>query len=116
MAAGPDAPKDALLKRYGRTYADEAGIRLADKPAPLYQLLVLATLAERAHLVGDRGQGKERARGEGGLGGAGGTLREALRAHGDGQDRGQREQGPDHRTPRRKAAHADELCHDGRRG
>ncbi len=33
-----------LLDRYGRTYADEAGIRLADKPGPLYQLLVLATL------------------------------------------------------------------------
>jgi endonuclease III len=34
----------ALLDRYGRTYADEAGIALADEPAPLYQLLVLATL------------------------------------------------------------------------
>jgi hypothetical protein len=33
-----------LLDRYGRSYAEEAGIRLADKPAPLYQLLVLATL------------------------------------------------------------------------
>jgi endonuclease III len=34
----------ALLDRFGRTYAEEAGIRLADKPAPLYQLLVLTTL------------------------------------------------------------------------
>ena len=34
----------ALLDKAGRTYADEAGIRLADKPAPLYQLLVLSTL------------------------------------------------------------------------
>jgi endonuclease III len=34
----------ALLDRQGRTFADEAGITLADKPAPLYQLLVLATL------------------------------------------------------------------------
>jgi endonuclease III len=34
----------ALLERQGRTYAEEAGIRLADRPAPLYQLLVLATL------------------------------------------------------------------------
>jgi endonuclease III len=34
----------ALLRRQGRTFADEAGIRLADKPGPLYQLLVLATL------------------------------------------------------------------------
>jgi hypothetical protein len=33
-----------LLKQYGRTYAAEAGIRLADRPAPLYQLLVLSTL------------------------------------------------------------------------
>jgi hypothetical protein len=35
---------DDLLDRYGRTYADEAGITLRDKPAPLYQLLVLTTL------------------------------------------------------------------------
>lgn len=34
----------ALLDRAGQTYADEAGIRLKDQPAPLYQLLVLATL------------------------------------------------------------------------
>lgn len=33
-----------LLEREGRTYADEAGITLRDKPAPLYQLLVLSTL------------------------------------------------------------------------
>lgn len=33
-----------LLEREGRTYAEEAGIRLADRPAPLYQLLVLTTL------------------------------------------------------------------------
>jgi hypothetical protein len=33
-----------LLERYGNRFADEAGIRLADKPGPLYQLLVLATL------------------------------------------------------------------------
>jgi hypothetical protein len=33
-----------LLNRYGRTYAEEAGISLADRPAPLYQLLVLTTL------------------------------------------------------------------------
>jgi endonuclease III len=34
----------ALLDGYGRTYADEAGIRLKDTPQPLYQLLVLACL------------------------------------------------------------------------
>ncbi len=33
-----------LLDRFGRTYAEDAGIRLTDRPAPLYQLLVLATL------------------------------------------------------------------------
>ncbi|BCB82660.1 endonuclease [Phytohabitans flavus] len=32
------------MKRYGRTYAEEAGIRLSDRPKPLYQLLVLTTL------------------------------------------------------------------------
>src|SRR5689334_24071091 len=35
---------DLIIERHGRTYADEAGIRLADKPSPLYQLLVLASL------------------------------------------------------------------------
>jgi len=34
----------ALLTKAGRTYVDQAGISLADKPAPLYRLLVLATL------------------------------------------------------------------------
>jgi endonuclease III len=34
----------SLLERYGQTYAEEAEIRLADKPAPLYQLHVLSTL------------------------------------------------------------------------
>ena len=33
-----------LLDKYGTTYAEEAGIRLRDKPSPLYQLLVLTTL------------------------------------------------------------------------
>jgi endonuclease III len=33
-----------LLGRHGRLYAEDAGIRLADRPGPLYQLLVLATL------------------------------------------------------------------------
>ncbi|WP_037914708.1 hypothetical protein [Actinacidiphila yeochonensis] len=34
----------ALLDGYGRTYAQEAGIRLRDTPQPLYRLLVLADL------------------------------------------------------------------------
>lgn len=34
-----------LLEEHGTTYAAEAGITLADKPAPLYQLLVLTMLS-----------------------------------------------------------------------
>jgi hypothetical protein len=34
----------AVLARYGTTFAEEAGIRLTDEPAPLFQLLVLAQL------------------------------------------------------------------------
>ncbi|OEJ32698.1 endonuclease [Streptomyces subrutilus] len=33
-----------LLDEYGRTHAEEAGIRLRDIPAPLYQLLTLCVL------------------------------------------------------------------------
>lgn len=33
-----------LLRRQPHTYAEQAGIRLADRPTALYQLLVLATL------------------------------------------------------------------------
>lgn len=35
---------ERLLEAAGTTYAHEAGIRLADKPAPLYRLLVLSVL------------------------------------------------------------------------
>ncbi|GAA1894444.1 hypothetical protein [Asanoa iriomotensis] len=35
---------DRLLDQYGETYAHQAGIRLADRPQPLYQLLVLVKL------------------------------------------------------------------------
>ncbi|GAA2424067.1 endonuclease [Streptomyces macrosporus] len=34
----------ALLDRYGRTYAQDAGIRLRNTPVPLYRLLVLSLL------------------------------------------------------------------------
>lgn len=34
----------ALVDRHGRTFAEEAGIRLKDTPGPLYQLLVLSVL------------------------------------------------------------------------
>ncbi|GAA3678634.1 endonuclease [Nonomuraea antimicrobica] len=44
MGKTDGAVLDVLLDRYGRTYAREAGIRLADRPKPLYQLLVLAKL------------------------------------------------------------------------
>ncbi|QTE02293.1 endonuclease [Streptomyces cyanogenus] len=33
-----------LVSEYGRTYAEEAGIRLKDTPQPLYRLLVLSLL------------------------------------------------------------------------
>ncbi|MFD5461904.1 endonuclease [Kitasatospora sp. NPDC127059] len=36
--------RDRLLAEYGRTYAEEAGITLRDKPSPLYRLLVLTVL------------------------------------------------------------------------
>jgi endonuclease III len=34
----------SLLETAGTTYAEQAGIRLADRPAPLYRLLVLSVL------------------------------------------------------------------------
>ncbi|MEV0646683.1 hypothetical protein AB0I28_15610 [Phytomonospora sp. NPDC050363] len=37
----------ALLDRYGRTYAEQAGIALRDKPSPLYRLLVLTVLLSK---------------------------------------------------------------------
>ena len=36
-----------LLEEAGTTYADEAGIGLADKPMPLFQLLTLCMLASK---------------------------------------------------------------------
>jgi hypothetical protein len=33
-----------VVERHGRTYAEEAGIKLTDKPSPLWQLLVLSLL------------------------------------------------------------------------
>jgi len=33
-----------LIAEHGQTFAEAAGIKLADKPSPLYQLLVLSTL------------------------------------------------------------------------
>ncbi|MEU6621492.1 endonuclease [Streptomyces litmocidini] len=39
-----DTITSRLLSEHGRTYAREAGIALRDKPAPLYQLLVLTVL------------------------------------------------------------------------
>jgi hypothetical protein len=40
----PEDVARRVLDRHGRTYADEAGIRLVDQPAALFQLLVLALL------------------------------------------------------------------------
>src|SRR5258705_2765836 len=44
MTGKPELIVRELLARHGRLYAEDAGIRLADRPGPLYQLLVLATL------------------------------------------------------------------------
>lgn len=44
MPQNPEPIVTELTERYGRTYAEEAGIKLADRPGSLYQLLVLATL------------------------------------------------------------------------
>ena len=44
MNRTPESVAERVLERHGRTFADEAGIRLADQPATLFQLLVLALL------------------------------------------------------------------------
>ena len=38
---------ERLMERAGTTYAEEAGIRLRDKPMPLFQLLILCMLASK---------------------------------------------------------------------
>jgi endonuclease III len=45
--AGRKKLVDSLLNKAGTTYAEEAGIRLKDKPMPLFQLLVLCMLASK---------------------------------------------------------------------
>lgn len=52
MTPTPESVVRVLLERFGRTSAEQAGIRLADRPSPLYQLLVLATLLS-ARISGD---------------------------------------------------------------
>lgn len=47
MARSRDDLVRALLHVYGRTYAEEAGIRLVDRPGPLFQLLVLTMLLSK---------------------------------------------------------------------
>jgi endonuclease III len=44
MSEKPEMIVQELLDRGGSLYAEDAGIKLADRPGPLYQLLVLATL------------------------------------------------------------------------
>jgi endonuclease III len=44
MAPSFESVVKVLFDRFGQTYAEQAGIKLADKPSPLYELLVLATL------------------------------------------------------------------------
>ncbi|HKS50350.1 MAG TPA: endonuclease [Pseudonocardiaceae bacterium] len=52
MASSHESVLKVLLDRFGQTYAEQAGIRLADTPSPLYELLVLATLLS-ARISGD---------------------------------------------------------------
>lgn len=52
MASCPESVVKVLLDRFGATSAEQAGIQLDDKPAPLYELLVLATLLS-ARISGD---------------------------------------------------------------
>ncbi len=52
MSASPELIVKELLSRCGSSYAEEAGIRLTDRPGPLYQLLVLATVASARISVG----------------------------------------------------------------
>lgn len=46
-SSGDDLRRRAgdLLKEHGRTFADEAGVRLRDTPGPLYQLVVVTMLS-----------------------------------------------------------------------
>ncbi|MBF6175489.1 endonuclease [Nocardia blacklockiae] len=44
MSRNDETVVRALLERAGTSYAAEAGIKVADKPAPLFELLVLAKL------------------------------------------------------------------------
>ncbi|MCV7279062.1 endonuclease [Mycolicibacterium flavescens] len=46
-AAAQKKTVERLLERAGTTYAQQAGIRLADKPMPLFQLLTLCMLASK---------------------------------------------------------------------
>lgn len=47
MARSRERLVRALLRTYGQTYAEEAGIRLVDRPGPLFQLLVLTMLLSK---------------------------------------------------------------------
>ncbi len=44
MTGKPEVIVRELLERCGSLYSQDAGIKLADRPGPLYQVLVLATL------------------------------------------------------------------------
>src|ERR1700683_5530656 len=48
MSGKPEMIVTELLDRCGSLYAEDAGIKLADRPGPLYQLLVLAILLSAA--------------------------------------------------------------------
>ncbi|MFC8510967.1 endonuclease [Streptomyces sp. NPDC057411] len=50
---GVEAVTARLLSEHGRTYAQEAGITLRDKPGALYQLLVLCSVRISARIATD---------------------------------------------------------------
>lgn len=59
----------ALLETHGRTYADQAGIKLRDTPSPLYRLLVLSLLLS-ARIRADTAVAAARALSDAGMTGA----------------------------------------------
>ncbi|MDT0268400.1 endonuclease [Streptomyces sp. DSM 44915] len=66
MTARTERTARALIDRCGETYAAQAGIRLRDTPAPLYQTLVLAHLLS-ARIKADVSVGAARALFDAGL-------------------------------------------------
>ena len=54
MTGKPESIVRELLARHGRLYSEDAGVRLADRPGPLYQLLNLTMERARQVLIYNR--------------------------------------------------------------